>query len=180
MDPIVDLVFTELDLLKPRSDFEFETFFLGKWPTPARQMIGVMEEILKVSAELAELQNNPVQPTEILKRRKILVASKNLDQLQNWWQQFSKKERSAILKNFENEEAEYWASVIGRQAAVEILSQKQTTMETMDKMVQLPTDIYEYATEICNNYINMVTAITSKVEQQMETSSIYGVPDSNE
>ena len=168
MDPIVDLVFTELDLLKPRSDFEFETFFLGKWPTPARQMIGVMEEILKVSAELAELQNNPVQPTEILKRRKILVASKNLDQLQTWWQGFTSKERIAILKNFENEEPEYWTTVLGRQAALEILSQKQTNPDTMDKMIRLPTDLYETATRICNEYITMVTEVTESVEASMQ------------
>jgi hypothetical protein len=169
MNSVAQLVIQELDITSPRSDFEFETFFLGQFPTPARQMMGVMEEIIRVSAELAVLQNISVEDYEELeKQRKISIASKNLDQLQTWWQGFTSKERIAILKNFENEEPEYWTTVLGRQAALEILSQKQTNPDTMDKMIRLPTDLYETATRICNEYITMVTEVTESVEASMQ------------
>ena len=47
MNSVAQLVIQELDITSPRSDFEFETFFLGQFPTPARQMMGVMEEIIR-------------------------------------------------------------------------------------------------------------------------------------
>ena len=72
------------------------------------------------------------------------------------------------MKNFENEEPEYWTTVLGRQAALEILSQKQTNPDTMDKMIRLPTDLYETATRICNEYITMVTEVTESVEASMQ------------
>jgi len=168
MHSVVNLVAEELDTTKPRSDFEFKTFFLGQYPTPARQMIAVMEEIIKVSSELVMLNSTSVLTRDdVATHRKISIASKNLDQMQTWWQGFTAKERAAILKNFENEEPEYWTNVLGRRAAIEILSQKHTNFDTMHQMVMFPTELYEITARICNEYIAMVTEVTESVENTM-------------
>ena len=177
MRSLLPQIIKELDITKPRSDFEFETFFLGQYPTPARQMIAVMEEILKVSKQIFVLENTEVdEDEEFTKKQNIINAKKNLLQLEDWYQGFTAKERELILKKFEGEESEYWVNVLGKRAAIEVLAQKHISTETMNQLIKLPRELFETATSICNEYINMVTTITEEVENSME-NFVNGVPE---
>ena len=165
MTDIVQTIANELkNYTKPRSDFEFETFFLGQYPTPARQMIAVMEEILRISTTITALENE----------HQLANVNKNLKQLTNWYEGFDAKERADILKNFENEEPEYWVNVLGRRAALEVLSQKQASVETMEHMIKLPRELFETATSVCNDYIHMITDIIKNVEEKLD-NPVLGV-----
>ena len=83
MRSLLPQIIKELDITKPRSDFEFETFFLGQFPTPARQMMGVMEEIIRVSAELAVLQNISVEDYEELEKQRKLQEQEQAQNVEN-------------------------------------------------------------------------------------------------
>jgi hypothetical protein len=173
-----DQITKELDnLTRPRSDFEFEMFFLGQYPTPARQLIAVMEEMEKYATIIQTLQSG-VESTHsegITKWRKIDKANKIYNQLNDWYQKFTPTERAEILKNFENEEPEYWANVLGRRTALEVLSQKQASVETMDQMIKLPRELFETATAVCNDYIQMITDVIKNVEERLD-NPVLGVP----
>lgn len=73
---------------------------------------------------------------------------------------------SAVL-NFEELEKQYWVSTLGKRAAVEILSAGKISVETMDKMIRLPEDLYIKATQICVKLANAVDATTRQAEEDV-------------
>jgi len=155
-----------------QSDFEFENFFIETFPTRARQLVAVMLEIEDLHSQItaAELSGN----TQITVR-KLTQLKQKLNRLYNWYESIPAKERTEILKNYENEESAYWTNVLGRQAAIEVLTDQKTSAETMNNMSNLPVDEFEEAVRICSKYTALIQDTTESVENSL-ANNITGIP----
>ena len=145
-----------------KSTFEFQSFFLESYPTPARQLVDVMKRIEELyeyidnlSKFISDFENN----------RAYIEAQHEIKILTDWYVNQSNKDE--ILKRFDKEEPEYWAYVLGREAAMEVLSFGRTTKETMDKMSHLPEKNFEEAVQTCVRFATLITTITENVEQEL-------------
>ena len=76
---------------------------------------------------------------------------------------------SAIL-NFEALEKQYWINTLGKRAAVEILSVGRISVETMDKLLRLPEELYIKATQVCVTLANAVDESTRQAEEDVGIS----------
>ena len=162
-----------------QSDFEFENFFIETFPTRARQLVAVMLEIEKLYAEKLDLElsinNDSNNNDDIVLKRRLITTTQKLNRLHNWYATIPSKERNEILKNYENEEPTYWANVLGRRAAMEVLTDQRTSKETMDAMSNLPVNEFEESVRICVKYVSLIRNTTEDAEYTME-SHITGLP----
>jgi hypothetical protein len=145
------------------SQYEFDNFLIDTCPTPARQLIMVMEKIL-------DLQN-PLNRSDSLG---VDMGSHDRDKVQlkklvEWFNKIPNPQ--AILEKFEQEEPTYWTHVLGKTAAVEILSRGKTTIATMEKMGSLPFADYEECVRICNKYAELIQTVTQGVEKENAPSA---------
>lgn len=162
-----------------RSPYEFDNFFLEAYPTSARQLVAVMQEIETLHAEQLMIKEKldacESAGERMILERKQKVARNKYSQLVSWYDEIDPDMRTAILDSFDLQEPEYWANHLGRQAALELLSTGRTSKPTMDQMSCLPVDAFEEAVRICVRYANLIRETTATVEQSMG-ASVSGVP----
>jgi maltooligosyltrehalose synthase len=103
------------------SQYELDNFLIETCPTPARQLIMVMEKIL-------ELQDPLLKESSFQNTTTYYKGLAQLNKLVEWYQNV--KNPQNVLRQFEAEEPEYWAHTLGRQAAIEILSIGKTSLDT--------------------------------------------------
>lgn len=163
-----------------RSKYEFENLYLDQYPTTARRLTAIMEEIEDLYAEqiqLTELINNTTCDSDKIRlHRKIAKSRQRYEQLKTWYDSFDKNDRDHFLRQYENEEPEYWANYLGRQAALELITMHRTSKETMNKMSLLPVEAFEEAVRICVRYSTLIKDVTVSVENTI-TSNLEGTPD---
>jgi hypothetical protein len=168
------------NVLVGQTDFEFEFFNIETSPTSARQLVSAMEEIECLTARSLMLNEELTTSTNpghlIMLKRELRVIKQKLAQLNDWYAGIDPSMREEILGCFETEESEYWASRLGRQAAIEILTIGKTTPETMDKMTALPEETFENAVRICVRYAGMIKEVTAKVETSLGLIEGANVP----
>ena len=161
------------------SEYEFQNFFLETYPTSARQLIAVMQEIERLHAHQLtlkyDLECTSLPGKKMLLQRELRNIKKRYEQLIFWYDQIDPDMRRAILNSFDSQEPEYWANHLGRQAALELLTMGRSSKKTMDMMSNLPIDAFEEAVRICLRYANLIKDTTSGVEQAMGVS-ITGMP----
>lgn len=157
---IIDQIKNHLDIFSTlQSKYEFNNFFIEAVPTPARSLILLMEKIENLHVEISTLTEFNVNGKNV---REITAKIKQLNMLLEWYNNVENPEE--ILMNFEKEEPKYWAYVLGRDAAIEILSRGVTSKETLNKMSLLPLQDFEEAVRICTKFANMIKNITESVE----------------
>jgi len=153
-----------------QSDFEFENFFLDTFPTPARQLIAVMLEIEETYNEQQQLQRQ-LSLGDIadvtLVERDLTRAQQKLNQLTKWYNDIPADTRNEILDNFENEEPTYWSIALGKKAAIELLTNRQTSFDTMMAMSKLPVPAFEESVRICSRYAALIRTTTESVERSI-------------
>jgi hypothetical protein len=71
------------------------------------------------------------------------------------------------VDNWEHVEKDYWINLLGKQAAIELLTLGRTSLETMNKMVRLPEDGYVKATQICVRLANTIKTTTQDAETKV-------------
>ena len=148
-----------------QSDYELKNFILDQHPTPARKLLSIMQQI-----EMLEKEVTTYDITGDYSRD-IKLKTKQLNKLLEWYKTVDNPEQ--ILMNFENEEPSYWANIIGRQAAIEILSHGNTTKNTMDKMSMLPLDDFEEAVRTCVKFASLIKTITQNVEEELSNNDAF-------
>jgi hypothetical protein len=162
-----------------RTRFELEYFTLEAYPTSSRQLVAAMREIEELDARLkvwTERMANETSEGELMfMHREKKVIEQQLSQLAEWYDRINPSMRSEILKCFESEEPEYWATYLGRQAAIELLTIGKTTKDTMDKMASLPEETFEDAVRVCIRYAAMIKETTMMVESSVGIET-RGVP----
>ena len=88
----------------------------------------------------------------------------------------SANERDALIKNYEDQEPSYWATKLGKQAALEVLSLSRTSTNTMEMMSNLPMDEFEESVRVCTKYTTLITQSIESVERSM-SSITAGLPE---
>lgn len=88
------------------------------------------------------------------------------DQLNNWIDQYSQEEIEKLLATVEENEEGYWAQRLGREAAVDLLSQGRVSKETMSRAVLLSEDAYRVFAETCGSIAHVVNSISQEVERE--------------
>jgi len=166
----ISAIINELDNIPvAQSQYEFDNFFLETFPTKSRQLVAVMLEIEKLHATKISLEfefaHHSTNAASL--HRELTVTTQKLNRLCNWYESISEKERVDILKNYEAEEPHYWAHVIGKRAALEVLSLNRTVTDTIAEMVNLPIEDFEEAVRICTKYTTLVNSTTQSVENSM-------------
>lgn len=162
------------------SSYEFENFYLESYPTSARQLVAVMQEIERLHAEQLKLKTKLDETTcegdRMLLSRQLKTIKVKYDQLVFWYNEIDPDLRTAIMNSLDVQEPDYWANYLGRQAAIELLTLGRTSREVMDKMAQLPVEAFEESVRICVRYANLIKETTASVEQSMGVS-VSGVPN---
>lgn len=159
-DEIINEITTELDKLPTsRTQYEFENFHVESYPTQARQLIAVMKEIERLRLELFQHSDS--------QHRSYTELKTELNQALEWYNAIPADTRRVILDNFENQEGQYWAKYLGREAAIEMITIGRTSKETMDKMASLPVSDFEEAVKICVRYASLIKDTTSSVETSL-------------
>lgn len=141
-----------------QSNYEFTHFFLEKYPTPARQLVAVIEQVENLKKQL------PINSD------KKITIQREIDMLTTWLNSVDNKQE--ILDNYENEESEYWAHVLGREAAIEIISIGKTSKETMTKMSLLPVEDFEESVRVCVRFATLIRETTNRVEKELEDGEV--------
>jgi hypothetical protein len=136
------------------SKFENDNFNIQTGSAYPRFVIETVNRIRKINSELENetktfeknyLQEERTKLTELLEAEditKLVSATSN-------WQEF---------------ERDYWINLLGKTAAIEILTKGTASTETMTKMVKLPEDDYIKATQICVRLANAIKEATMNAE----------------
>ena len=140
-----------------QSKFEHDTFTAQSGIGYARYAISVVNKIRKLESDLKTT----------LTDFEIDCTKAELVQLYAWLDAQDPKVLDSAIENWEHVEKDYWVNLLGKQAAIELLTIGRTSMETMNKMVRLPEDGYVKATQICVRLANTIKTTTQSAEEKV-------------
>lgn len=139
------------------SDFERDNFQNKSGTAYARYIIETINRLRKIDSDL-ESETRTFE-------KNCLIAEKN--KLQSFLEGEDKKQLESAITNWEFVEKEYWSNLLGKQAAVEILTLGKPSFETMNKMVKLPEDLYIKSTQTCVRLANAIKSATERAETEL-------------
>lgn len=150
-----------------QSKFELETFTAQTGIGYARYAISVVNKIRKLQSDLkttvAEFESECIKA--------------EIAQLYSWLDSQDEMALNSSVENWENVEKDYWVNLLGKQAAIELLTIGRTSTETMNKMVRLPEDGYVKATQICVRLANTIKTTTQDAETKVGISHTNTTPE---
>ena len=85
-------------------------------------------------------------------------------QLDEWLAQHTEQQLADMLATIEDQEADYWAERLGREAAVDIMSQGRVSKEVMTRAVLLSEEGYCKFAETCGSITNVIASTSREVE----------------
>ena len=85
-------------------------------------------------------------------------------QLDAWLDQHTESELAAMLATIEDQEADYWAERLGREAAVDLMSQGKVSKEVMTRAVLLSEEGYRKFAETCGSISYVISTTSKEVE----------------
>lgn len=104
---------------------------------------------------------------EIRLRREVTDLEKDLTQIDSWLSNHAIDDLEITANNFESGESEHWASQLGRQAAIELLSGDKTSDSTISKLTMLPLSDFKRAVQVTAQFAAFIKSTTEKAEQQL-------------
>jgi hypothetical protein len=139
------------------SKFEIDNFGSPSGVGFARHVIGVVNRIRKIESDLTAEKR--------VYERAFLEAE--AERLYTYLDAQDITALTAAVENWEHVEKEYWVNLLGKQAAIELITVGGPTAETMSKLVRLPEDAYIKATQICVRLANAIKKTTQEAEIQV-------------
>jgi hypothetical protein len=140
-----------------QSKFEHDTFTAQAGIGYARYAISVINKIRKLQSDLkittADFESECIRA--------------EIAQLYSWLDAQDATVLDSAIENWEHVEKDYWINLLGKQAAIELLTIGRTSIETMNKMVRLPEDGYVKATQICVRLANTIKTTTQSAEEKV-------------
>lgn len=98
-------------------------------------------------------------------------------QLDQWLDQYSESELADQLATIEDNEELYWAERLGREAAVDLLTQGKVSKEVMSRAVLFSEEAYRKFAETCGHIGHVINTISRQVEQEQGYASLpEGMP----
>jgi hypothetical protein len=85
-------------------------------------------------------------------------------QLDQWLDQHTEQELADMLATIEDQEADYWAERLGREAAVDLMSQGKVSKEVMSRAVLLSEEGYRKFAETCGSVSYVISTTSKEVE----------------
>jgi len=140
-----------------QSKFEHDTFTAQSGIGYARYAISVVNKIRKLESDLMTT----------LTAFEADCTKAELVQLYAWLDAQDSAVLNSAVDNWEHVEKDYWINLLGKQAAIELLTLGRTSLETMNKMVRLPEDGYVKATQICVRLANTIKTTTQDAETKV-------------
>jgi hypothetical protein len=97
--------------------------------------------------------------------------------LDQWLDQYTEQQLGDMLDTIEDNEANYWAERLGREAAVDLLTLGKTSKEVMGRAVLLSEEGYRKFAETCGHIGHTISSISREVEQEQGYTSLpEGMP----
>lgn len=139
------------------SKFEQENFNSTTGVGYARYVISVINKIRKIESDLET-------ETRTFERN---CLSYDLHKLYAYLESQDPQTLRNAVDSWESVEREYWVNTLGKQAAIELITEGKTSTETMSKMVRLPEDMYIKVTQICVRLANTIKQTTVRAEEEI-------------
>lgn len=119
-----------------------------------RHMIETINRLRKIDSELKRIDDEYTKNLLLEEKEHIqeYLQSQDIVLLKN------------AISNWEESEPDYWVNYLGKLAAIELLTYGKPTMDTMNKMVRLPEELYVKSTQICVRLANAIKQATVDAE----------------
>lgn len=140
-----------------KTEFEINNFDSSTEASYPRYIINIVNKIRKIDSDL-ETETRSFE-------KNCLLEEKN--QLTNLLEKEDSLKMENAISAREFVEQDYWVDVLGKTAAIEILTIGKLSTETMTKMVKLPEDAYIEATQICVKLANAIKMATVRAEENI-------------
>jgi len=143
------------------SDFEQENFNNFTGSSYSRSVIETINKIRKIDSDL-ETETRTFEKRCLEEEKSKLLGildAQDIDTLTD------------SVNNWQQSEEDYWVNLLGKQAAIELLTFGRPTIETMSKMVKLPEDLYIKSTQICVRLANAIKTATASAELEIGISA---------
>jgi hypothetical protein len=144
----------------------------------------ILQEMEKLSAHKMNLDKNinDASSSGKIDYGSLIMLKRELAHLNARIEQYSKSyelltsvdSAETILSKFDEVESSYWAEVLGRRAAVELITRNKISTETMEKMSFMPIEDYENAVKICTGYVQLLNDTTIAAESSI-TNNSFGI-----
>jgi len=175
-----------LDRIASRSDYEFRNFEMeaqGSWHRQVRYALRQKEqltdsietlnsEIDSLQAELSAQQRKITAEINQLARQR-RDAEQQLKQVDSWIDTYDDAEFEDAVSGFEGSEGDNWSEVLGREVGVELLSDKQTSKQSLGQLSLLPLADYKKSVIITNQFATFL----KKTAEQAEHSAGINRPN---
>lgn len=139
------------------SNFQNKNFKANSLAAYPRFVIDTVNRIRKIDSDL-ETEKRTFERSVLLEEKQSLETFLNNEDL-------TKLEVS--VATWEEQEEEYWVDLLGKTAAVEIMTTGKPSLDTMTKMVNLPEEAYIKATQLCVQVANAIKEATVKAEEEI-------------
>lgn len=151
-----------------RSQFEFKNFFIDAYPSNARLFAAALIEFenLHISKmeNLEKLSKESVSEADQIRiNRQLNIIENQITQLTAYFDKINQEEMPDATE-YENQESKYWRNILGKQAAVELLTTDRISTPTMNQMVNLPHLDFIESVKICIESIKLIKNFTDHLQ----------------
>ena len=153
-----------------QSQWEFTNFIMEPYGEyQGRAALAVLTRRRDITDALAHT------PETMISQRMDMVNE--LAYLDQWLDQYTEQQLGDMLDTIEDNEANYWAERLGREAAVDLLTLGKTSKEVMGRAVLLSEEGYRKFAETCGHIGHTISSISREVEQEQGYTSLpEGMP----
>jgi hypothetical protein len=145
-----------------RSNWEYQHFFLERtaanWP---RQVVGQLKELRRIIDLKHDLECDKWTSQNQTLREEL---TKQQTQVENWLKQYTDDEIKEAVNDYENAEAEYWPSELGRRAAIDMLSTGKISKEVTELALLLEENDFRTYVRVCGDLASAATIVSQEVE----------------
>jgi hypothetical protein len=147
-----------------RSNWEYKHFFLERtaanWP---RQVVSQLKELRRIIDTKSDLERIGWTSENQTLRDEL---SKQEVQVEEWLKQYTEDEIKEAIADYENAEAEYWPTELGRRAAIDILSTGKISKEVTELALLLEEEDFRTYVKVCGDIASAATLVSQEVQAE--------------
>jgi hypothetical protein len=144
-----------------QSQWEFDNFIIESFGIhKPRAILSLLNRRRELQDALDDM--NLASHTNRTDQQEMLIECGRIDA---WLNQHTEDEIRTELAKLEEGEAAFWAEDLGRQCAVDLLTQGRASKEVMSRAVLLPEAQYRKFAETCGTIMHVIDTVTREVEE---------------
>jgi hypothetical protein len=153
-----------------RSQFEFKNFFIDAYPSSARCIAAALIELENLHiSKIDNLDKQKKKTTstadKIRINRQIKIIDNQISQLETFFATINTVD-IPTSNEYEQQERNYWINILGKQAAIELLTSDRINQTTMNQMISLPQPDFLESVKICIDSIKLIKNTTDHLEMK--------------